>query len=218
MSGDIVGSLPVGIQSHRDADAPYWPTENCHNWKEVWVHPTGRWIWILSDLAGSPIVDAAIGTGQTQAVEFHNLATGKVIRISPDGGGRIHATVPEGEYEISAGHEQRRVALLPAGSYLLDLRPEHNLNMRLTQQTESNGAVTITANISGAGPHNLSLRADNLTVDKPEQTVTIENGTPLTITWRGRMVAADAPWTAVAIPDRDVEQRQELTATAKSAQ
>lgn len=217
MSGDIVGSLPVGIQSHRDADAPYWPTENCHNWKEVWVHPTGRWIWILSDLAGSPMVDAAVGTGHTEAVEFHNLATGKVIRISPDGGGRIHATVPEGEYEISAGHEQRRMALLPAGSYVLDLRPEHNLSMRLTQQTESNGAVTITARISGAGPHKLTLRADNLTVDKPEQTVTLENGTPLTITWRGRMVAADAPWTAVAIPDGDVEQRQELTATAKSA-
>jgi hypothetical protein len=51
MSGDIVGSFPVGVQTWGERDVPYWASTNCHNWKEVWVHPASRWIWIMRDLA-----------------------------------------------------------------------------------------------------------------------------------------------------------------------
>jgi Glycosyl hydrolase family 9/Cellulase N-terminal ig-like domain len=218
MSGDIVGSLPVGIQSHGDADAPYWPTENCHNWKEVWVHPVGRWIWILNDLAGSPVVDANAGQGATQAVDFRNLSTGRVSSIALDAAGRLHASVPEGEYEISAGPQQRRMALLPGGSYFLDLTPQRNLNMQLTQQTDANGVVTIGATLSGAGTHSIAIRADNLTADRPEQTVALQSGIPQTVTWHAHIVERDAPWTAVAIPDKDLAQRKELTGSGRNGQ
>ena len=50
MSGDLVGSLPVGIQTHFEKDVPYWPTDNCYNWKEVWVHPTARWLSLMVEL------------------------------------------------------------------------------------------------------------------------------------------------------------------------
>jgi hypothetical protein len=43
MSGDMAGSLPVGIQSRLHEDVPYWPTANCYNYAEVWVHPVSRW-------------------------------------------------------------------------------------------------------------------------------------------------------------------------------
>ncbi len=49
-SGNIVGGLPVGVETHFNRDAPYWPAENCYNWKEIWVFPSGRWLWIMSDL------------------------------------------------------------------------------------------------------------------------------------------------------------------------
>ena len=49
MSGDIVGSLPVGIETRGNSDAPYWPVQNCYTYKEVWVHPVSRWMWILAD-------------------------------------------------------------------------------------------------------------------------------------------------------------------------
>jgi hypothetical protein len=51
MSGDMVGSLPVGIQSRKHFDLPYWPAANCYNYKEVWVHPSSRWLAIMADLA-----------------------------------------------------------------------------------------------------------------------------------------------------------------------
>ncbi len=47
MYGDHVGSTAVGIQSRHDHDTPYWPAENCHNWKETWVHPAVRWLQVM---------------------------------------------------------------------------------------------------------------------------------------------------------------------------
>lgn len=52
MSGDMVGTLPVGLQSRGDDDEPYWPMANCYNYAEVWVHPGSRWLAILADVAG----------------------------------------------------------------------------------------------------------------------------------------------------------------------
>ena len=49
-SGDFVGTLPVGMQSRDASDLPYYPTNNMYVWKEVWVHPNARWLWILADL------------------------------------------------------------------------------------------------------------------------------------------------------------------------
>jgi hypothetical protein len=51
-SGDFVGSLPVGMQSRGDTDLPYWPSQNMYVYKEVWVHPASRWLWLMADLLG----------------------------------------------------------------------------------------------------------------------------------------------------------------------
>jgi hypothetical protein len=53
-SGDLVGSLPVGMQSWRDTDLPFWSGQNMYVYKEVWVHSTSRWLWIMEELVGSP--------------------------------------------------------------------------------------------------------------------------------------------------------------------
>ena len=48
--GDMVGSLPVGILSREEKDIPYWPSANCYVYKEVWVHPASRWLWLMEDI------------------------------------------------------------------------------------------------------------------------------------------------------------------------
>ena len=48
-SGNLVGGLPVGVQTHFDRDTPYWSAENCYNWKEIWVHPSCRWLMLVCD-------------------------------------------------------------------------------------------------------------------------------------------------------------------------
>lgn len=49
MSGNLVGGLPVGVQTHFNRDLPYWPAENCHNWKEIWVLPSAIWLSLMGD-------------------------------------------------------------------------------------------------------------------------------------------------------------------------
>jgi hypothetical protein len=49
-SGDFVGSFPVGMQSRGITDLPYWPSQNMYVYKEVWVHPASRWLWLMADL------------------------------------------------------------------------------------------------------------------------------------------------------------------------
>ena len=53
-SSDFVGSLPVGMQSRGVTDLPYWPSQNMYVYKEVWVHSSNRWLWLMADLLPPP--------------------------------------------------------------------------------------------------------------------------------------------------------------------
>jgi hypothetical protein len=67
-SGDFVGSLPVGMQSRGTTDLPYWPSQNMYVYKEVWVHPTSRWLWLMEDFLGptpAPSVPAQVDVTAT---------------------------------------------------------------------------------------------------------------------------------------------------------
>lgn len=49
-SKQIVGSLPVGIKTFDNFDAPYWPTINNAVYKEIWGHTSGKYLWVFADL------------------------------------------------------------------------------------------------------------------------------------------------------------------------
>jgi len=210
MSGDIVGSLPVGIQAHRNADIPYWPTENCHNWKEVWVHPVARWIWLMRDLAG-PATLSGHADGSRDPIELRDRLSGKSIRIDSDPGtGSFRHSMPEGEYEVSNGASKRNIVILPGDSYELDFRPGRQCEIRLMPQTGNDGSVTLDITVEGSGRHNLTIRADNLALTQPVRAVDLQPGKPQTIRVQGKMTSLDAPWIAVVSAD-DFLARKEAT-------
>ena len=71
-SGDIVGALPVGIQTRNENDIPYWPVQSTWTYKEVWVHPVTQWIWLMTGLEGPAVVE-----GKSEGrVEFRNAMSG----------------------------------------------------------------------------------------------------------------------------------------------
>lgn len=49
-SGEMVGEMPVGIQTFENEDDPYWPQFTNATYKEVWVGLAGKWLDILIDL------------------------------------------------------------------------------------------------------------------------------------------------------------------------
>lgn len=46
--GQAIGQMPVGIQSLDDNDAPYWPQVCTATYKEVWICPANKWMWVMA--------------------------------------------------------------------------------------------------------------------------------------------------------------------------
>ncbi|MCR5753478.1 MAG: glycoside hydrolase family 9 protein [Acetatifactor sp.] len=50
LPGEMIGEMPVGIQTREDEDEPYWPHTNNATYKEVWTSTTNRWLWVLAEV------------------------------------------------------------------------------------------------------------------------------------------------------------------------
>ncbi len=48
--GDVVGAVPVGIETFENEDKPYFPMQVNATYKEVWTHTTASVMWLLSCL------------------------------------------------------------------------------------------------------------------------------------------------------------------------
>jgi hypothetical protein len=49
-AGDVVGAVPVGIETFENDDEPYMPMQVNATYKEIWTHTTAGVIWLLSEL------------------------------------------------------------------------------------------------------------------------------------------------------------------------
>ena len=206
-SGNMVGSLPVGIQTRGDSDAPYWPVQNTWTYKEVWVHPVGRWIAVMRDLAGPALVE-----GQASGpVLFQEKDWGHEIEVQPDPAtGNFQASLPEGRYMVRSNGSEMERTFLAGGTYHLNLRPGQFWDFEASAATSRTGDVVIRARTRGNGVHRLQVRAENLTLSGDEKRVTLSAKGTATLEWRGRVAALGSPWVAVVVPDGDLSQRQEV--------
>ncbi|HYH00912.1 MAG TPA: glycoside hydrolase family 9 protein [Terriglobales bacterium] len=219
-SGDFVGSLPVGMMTRGNADAPYWPAQNGFVYKEVWVHPSARWLWLMQDLAGQALIEGRVASGNGSPITFKNSRTGHVMAVTPEAvTGAFRAFIPEGKYDVTADGQQRAITLLPGGTYQLDLRARQRLDFEATAETQRDGAVIIRVSASGRGPHNFKILADSLLIEKATtKEITLEPGKTARLEWKARPTAANTPWVAVVVADEDVLQRKELVSTPDAQQ
>lgn len=49
-AGDVVGAVPVGIETFENDDEPYMPTQVNATYKEIWTHSTASVMWMLSKI------------------------------------------------------------------------------------------------------------------------------------------------------------------------
>jgi hypothetical protein len=214
-AGDIMGALPVGIPSHGAPDVPFWPSENNVDPQEVWVVPGGRWFWLMSNISGPAQLSGQVEPGSAEPVQLMELKSRQMTEIFPNSQtGAFYAMVAEGQYDVSSQGEHRTMTLLPGGTYSVNLVPGVSMDLRLSQTTDSSGAVTLKAEVSGSGTHTLALRTDNLNLEQPNKTVKMAAGTPQTVEWRAKVTESNRPWVAVAIPDNQFSQRKEATGLA----
>src|SRR5208337_67873 len=209
--GNIAGALPVGLQTRGDSDVPYWPVQSTWTYKEVWVHPVGRWIWLMRDLAGPALVEGEADS----TVEFipNGARSGSILRAIP-AQGKFRAMLPEGNYTVRChGLEQAR-GFLPAGTYHLDLRPGRAMEFELSKVRSGDQEVRIKVNARGAGCHRFRIRTDNLTLPEGDKELVLTPGSAGVLEWHGSIRSPDTPWTAVVIADENPTNRKELMGAA----
>jgi hypothetical protein len=205
-SGDMVGGLPVGIETRGEKDVPYWPVQSTWTYKEIWGHPPTNWLWLLSAIEGPAVVRGHADS----AVHFIETTTKDSVIVKPERpDGHFFVKLPEGNYQIkSAGVDQER-AVLPGGEYTLDLRADSSLALTVTRLPSSRELILrITAR--GNGEHRLDLRTDGVVFSNPQQGLSLRTGIATTLEFRGKIVSSKAPWVVLVVPDGDWEKGKEV--------
>jgi hypothetical protein len=102
-SGQMVGALPVGIETKGYDDAPYWPTQICWTYKEVWTAPVGQWIWLMQDISVPATVRGTSDPANHHAIEFREERSGQMIQVAAALDGEFNVRLPEGQYNVHHG-------------------------------------------------------------------------------------------------------------------
>jgi hypothetical protein len=211
-SGQMVGALPVGIETKGYNDAPYWPTQICWTYKEVWTAPVGQWIWLMDDLSVPATVRGLVDPENREPIEFREERSGQLISVPSPAGGEFSTRLPEGRYAIQHGSQHTSLTVLPGNAYSLDLRASQVLDFKVSFDATKPNEVVIRTLATGAGDHTFSIRSDNLVLSgATTQNVHLSAGTRKEIIWRAQVVSPETPWVALVIPDDERSKRAEVT-------
>ncbi len=212
LSGDMVGGLPVGIQTRGSADIPYWPVQNSWTYKEIWSFPVIAWISLMRHFSGPAMVE---GIAET-AVEFRETGPDKTIKVAPGpADGRFKVMLPQGHYTVRSGDTEIDQIFLPARDYQLDLRQGEMVDFKISQATSEKGEVSISLTARGSGIHKFSIRAENISLDPAEQEISLEQGVESTLEWKAYVSSRESPWIAVVVPDGNLSLRKEIMGSAR---
>lgn len=216
-SGQMVGAIPVGIETKGNADVPYWPNQICWTYKEVWTQPAGEWIWLMRDLSGPAVLHGMVDPGSTGNVTLLNEDTHATLAVPIAANGSFVAAVPQGRYRLRYGQSRTSVTALAGGIESVDLRREHAVTFSASAESGAeSGAVILQATAEGAGRHAFSVRTDNLELSDPK-VVSVDLGSQghRVITWHARIVDKSTPWVAVVLRDGSLDGHAELSGAAQ---
>jgi hypothetical protein len=215
-SGQMVGALPVGIETKGYDDAPYWPHQICWTYKEVWTQPVGEWIWLMQDLHGAPVVEGNADAQSKQPIEFLDEKTGQVTHVAVNSAdGSFRTQLPQGEYSVRQGSAHTTLTALPGGVYHLDLRPGHALEFQLSTENTAANEVKLHVHAAGTGTHTLEIRVSNLDMpDTGSQKLDLRPGHDADLLRTAHILAPGTPWVIVVIPDGQLNEHQEITGVA----
>jgi hypothetical protein len=206
-SGDMVGGLPVGIQTRGEKDVPYWPVQSTWTYKEIWGHPATNWIWLLSAIEGPAVVKGRADS----AVYFISSSDTIVVQPKPrEPRGQFTVKLPEGKYRMhTAGLEQDKI-FLPGGEYTLDLRADSTVGLSVVSDAASGRSVTIRVTMRGRGWHRVALRADGIIFPQASKELVLQAGVDEVAEFRGSPVSPKEPWVVLVVPDGHWEEGKEV--------
>jgi len=215
-SGQMVGALPVGIETKEFNDAPYWPTQICWTYKEVWTQPVGEWIWLMQDLHGAAVVEGDAEGKAGKPVEIRDEKTGRVTQAAADtANGKFRVQLPQGNYTIRQGTAHMTLTALSGGVYHVELRPDRAFDFQVSADTTPLNEVKLRIHAEGAGTHTLEIRTSNLDYkDASIQKIELRPGHDAEWKSTARITNPGTPWVVIVIPDGLLNEHRELTGSS----
>jgi hypothetical protein len=199
-SGDMVGGLPVGIETRGEKDVPYWPVQSTWTYKEIWGHPPTNWLWLLSAIEGPAVVRGHADS----VVKFVETGSGDSIVVKPERrDGQFFVKLPEGVYRVKSGGVEQGLTLLPGGEYTLDLRADSSLAITVSRKPSATKEVVILVSMRGKGLHRVTLRSDGVVFTQPGKSVQLQPGIETILEFHGKPVSPKEPWVILVVPDGD---------------
>ncbi len=146
-SGDFAGSLPVGMQSRGTTDLPYWPSQNMYVYKEVWVHPVSRWLWLMADLLVTPrpatnALDVRLSQSTSESGQV-------IVRLTASGSGR-HSFLLRSD-NLEAASTPRTITLTPGHPSTIEWRRKPTSAEMWTAIVIPDGDVSRARDVTGMG-------------------------------------------------------------------
>jgi hypothetical protein len=212
-SGQMVGALPVGIETKEYNDAPYWPTQICWTYKEVWTQPVGEWIWLMQDLHGEAVLEGDADLSSREPVELREQRTGRLTQVLVDpASGKFRAQVPQGEYSVRRGTAHTTVTALSGGVYHLELRASREADFTVSVEATDANELTLRIHGEGAGVHALEVRTHNLELHEPDtQRMELRPDHDVELVMHAHILTSTTPWVLVVIPDGSLSAHREVT-------
>jgi hypothetical protein len=206
-SGDMVGGLPVGIETRGEKDVPYWPVQSTWTYKEIWGHPPTNWLWLLSAIGGPAVVRGHADS----VIRFVETTTKDSVVIKPEKpDGHFFVKLPEGVYQIESAAFKQESTFLPGATYTLDLRADSSLALTASRIPTAGKEVVIHVAVRGKGMHRVTLRADGVTFTQPEKSMQLQPGNEMVIEVHGNPVSSKEPWVVLVVPDGDWRNGKEV--------
>lgn len=198
MSGNIAGSLPVGIQTSREKDIPYWPVNNCYNYKEVWVQPSARWLWLMSDISGDSSITVKFSDDSDFVLLTNEITQKKTLLKPVDGNTNISTYLPQGRYTVEYKNISKTITILPNEDYCLDLVNFYSI---VCNKIVSGKNITLSVKAEALKPLNFEIKTYNLDLDSNKFKVPETDGQSFVIDIKGSIRNPDKKWFALIIPD-----------------
>ena len=114
--GNIVGSLPVGIDCFRN-DLPFWSASNNATYKEIWVVPVTRFLWNAAYSGVPAFVRGRVRGGEGNTVSFMNMDSGLRKQVRAGASGAFSACISPGTYEITFGNMRKSLCAVSGAVY-----------------------------------------------------------------------------------------------------
>jgi hypothetical protein len=210
--GNIVGALPVGMDCMKN-DEPHWYASNHMTPKEVWVVPTGRYLWSAAYISTPALVTGSVATGPGAVITLNGPEGEPEKTIKTDRDGNFSVVLNPGSWQFRYKDLVMNLKVLRGCDYHINLDPANNLDFTaaIYRNTEAAGTLEVRIMAEGLGNHSFQLLNSTGTPDTSTLQVELQPGEKQEVSFNVSQLPGDTPWVMVVVPDGDYHKRHELT-------